>query len=79
MVGTGSSVFSSLPNPSVICCPAPGITSPMGFVWEEEELLDGHSLLQRIFLTQGLNLGPPMLWADSLPPEPPGKPFPSSH
>ena len=27
MVGTGSSVFSSLPNPSVICCPAPGVTS----------------------------------------------------
>lgn len=40
MVGTGSSVFSSLPNPSVICCPAPGITSPVGFVWEEEELLE---------------------------------------
>ena len=23
MVGTGSSIFSSLPSPSVICCPAP--------------------------------------------------------
>lgn len=47
MVGTGSSVFSSLPNPSVICCPAPGITSPMGFVWEEEELLEVFSPLTK--------------------------------
>lgn len=26
MVGTGSSIFSSLPNPSVISCPAPSVT-----------------------------------------------------
>ena len=32
-----------------------------------------HSLLQGIFLTQGLNPGSPALQADSLPYEPPGK------
>ena len=32
-----------------------------------------HSLLQGIFLTQGLNPGLPALQADSLPSEPPGK------
>ena len=37
-----------------------------------------HSLLQGIFLIQGLNLAlmkPPALQADSLPSEPPGSPF----
>ena len=33
-----------------------------------------HALLQGIFLTQGLNPGPPALQADSLPAELPGKP-----
>ena len=37
--------------------------------------MGSHSLLQRIFLTQGLNPGIPQCKADSLPSEPPGKPF----
>ena len=36
--------------------------------------VDGHSLLQGIFLTQGWNWGLRVLQADSLPPEPPEKP-----
>ena len=34
-----------------------------------------HSLLQRVFPTQGLNLGLPAFQADSLPSEPPGEPI----
>ena len=34
-----------------------------------------HSLLQGIFLTQGLKLGSPALQADSFPSEPAGKPI----
>ena len=36
--------------------------------------VDGHSLLQGIFLTQGWNWGLRVLQADSLPSEPPEKP-----
>lgn len=34
MVGTGSSIFSSLPSPSVIRCPAPSVTTWNDGLWE---------------------------------------------
>ena len=41
----------------------------------KQDHLCTHSLLHGIFPTEGLNLGPPVLWADSLLSEPPGKPL----
>ena len=41
---------------------------------KQEYWSEGHSLLQGIFLTQGLNPGVHALQADSLPSESPGKP-----
>ena len=54
-------------EPARLLCPwaSPGKNTGVGC----------HFLLQGIFLTQGSNSGSPALQADSLPPEPPGKPI----
>ena len=54
-------------QPARFLCPwdSPGKNTGVG----------SHSLLQGIFLTQGSNPGPPALQANSLPSEPPGKPW----
>ena len=57
------------PHGSHVTCQA-----PLSMEFSRRESGVGcHSLLQGIFLTQGLNPGSPALQADSLPSEPPGK------
>ena len=62
------SVMSDSATPWTITCQAP---LSLGFS-RQDTGMGCHSLLQGIFLTQGLN--PPALQADSLRSEPPGRP-----
>ena len=61
------SLWAHVPQPSRLPCPwdSPSRNTGMG----------SHSLLRRICPTQGSNPGLPILQADSLPSEPPGKPI----
>ena len=52
-----------------------GVQAPLSMEFSRQEYWsEGHSLLQGICLTQGLNPGVCALQADSLPSESPGKP-----